>query len=49
MREPGKDNFAGSAIDMKSSYINLIEKVGLTIEESIQLTYNNPLKIFNNL
>ncbi len=46
VREPGKDNFAGSAIDMKSSYKNLVEKVGLTIEESIKLTYSNPKKIF---
>jgi N-acetylglucosamine-6-phosphate deacetylase len=47
VREPGKDNFAGSAIDMKSSYKNLIEKVGLSTEESRQLTYSNPNKIFN--
>jgi len=47
VREPGKDNFAGSAIDMKTSYTNLIEKVGLTIEESRQLTYSNPKEIFN--
>lgn len=49
VREHGKDNFAGSAIDMKSSYINLAEKVGLTIEESQQLTYFNPMKVFNKL
>ncbi len=47
VREPGKDNFAGSAIDMKSSYKNLIDKVGLADEESIQLTYSNPKEIFN--
>jgi len=49
VREPGKDNFAGSAIDMKSSYKNLIEHVGLTIGESQQLTYSNPMKVFNKL
>ncbi len=49
VREPGKDNFAGSAIDMKLSYKNLIEKIGLTVEESRQLTYSNPLKVFNKL
>ncbi|MCP5061898.1 MAG: N-acetylglucosamine-6-phosphate deacetylase, partial [Ignavibacteriae bacterium] len=47
VREPGKDNFAGSAIDMKSSYENLIKRVGLTSEEAEQLTYSNPSKVFN--
>jgi len=46
VREPGKDNFAGSAIDMKSSYKNLMDKVGLTVEESEQLTYSNPMNVF---
>ena len=49
VREPGKDNFAGSAVDMKLSYKNLIKKIGLTVEESQQLTYSNPLKVFNKL
>jgi len=49
VREPGKDNFAGSAIDMKSSYANLIERVGLTSEEAKQLTYLNPMKVFNKI
>ncbi len=49
VREPGKENFAGSAIDMKSSYKNLVEILGLTIEESRELTYLNPMKVFNKL
>lgn len=48
VREPGKDNFAGSAIDMKSSFKNLVKYVELTKEDAYKLTYLNPLKIFNN-
>jgi len=47
VREQGKNNFAGSAIDMKSSYSNLIKHLGLSVEDAKQMTYFNPLKIFN--
>lgn len=46
VREPGKPNFAGSAIDMKSSALNLKAEIGLNDEEIYQLTYNNPLSLF---
>lgn len=43
-REPGKPNFAGSAIDMKSSEMNLGIELGLTSSEIHQILYTNPLK-----
>jgi N-acetylglucosamine-6-phosphate deacetylase len=46
VREPGKPNFAGSAIDMPSSAFNLKTEIGLTNEEVVQLTSNNPSVIF---
>ena len=42
VREPGKPNFAGSAIDMSSSAFNLKNEIGLTSEEVVQLTSFNP-------
>ncbi|RLD74799.1 MAG: N-acetylglucosamine-6-phosphate deacetylase [Bacteroidetes bacterium] len=42
VREPGKPNFAGSAIDMPSSAFNLKTEIGLTSEEVVQLTSFNP-------
>ena len=42
VREPGKPNFAGSAIDMPSSAFNLKTEIGLITEEVIQLTSYNP-------
>jgi len=48
VREPGKINFAGSAIDMQSSALNLKTKLGLSDEEIMQLTYTNPSKFFKN-
>lgn len=48
VREPGKPNFAGSAIDMRSSELNLKNEVGLSKKEIIQLTHINPSKIFKN-
>lgn len=47
VRKPGKPNFAGSAIDMKSSYKNLIKEIGLTIEEAKKMTSSNPFKVFS--
>ena len=44
VREPGKANFAGSAIDMQSSRSNLQEKLGLTSTAAQQMTYVNPMK-----
>jgi N-acetylglucosamine-6-phosphate deacetylase len=45
VREPGKTNFAGSAIDMKSSVLNLKTEIGLSDEEITLLTYTNPSKL----
>ena len=45
VREPGKTNFAGSAIDMQSSAMNLKDKINLTNDEIMQLTYTNPSKL----
>lgn len=44
VREPGKDNFAGSSITMKQSFKNLTEKLELTNEDATKLTRLNPLK-----
>ena len=46
VREPGKPNFAGSAIDMKSSAFNLKNEIGLSDEEISQLTFCNPVSLF---
>lgn len=48
VREPGKPNFAGSAIDMRSSELHLKNKLGLSENEIKQITYINPGKIFKN-
>lgn len=45
VREPDKPNFAGSAIDMKSSALNLKTEIGLGEEEINQLTYSNPISL----
>jgi len=45
VREPGKSNFAGSAIDMRSSALNLKTEIGLGEEEINQLTYSNPISL----
>ena len=44
VREPGKDNFAGSSVTMKQSFKNLTEKLELTNEDATKLTRLNPLK-----
>ena len=44
VREPGKDNFAGSSVTMKQSFKNLTEQLGLTKEDATKLTRLNPLK-----
>lgn len=44
VREPGKLSFAGSAIDMRTSYKNLITEIGLTESLAQQLTCENPMK-----
>jgi N-acetylglucosamine-6-phosphate deacetylase len=49
VREPGKTNFAGSAIDMGRSYKHLITEIGLTETLAQQLTYENPLKSIQRL
>ena len=49
VHEPGTSNFAGSAIDMKSSCCNLQEKLGLTSEAAQQITYVNPMQAVNFL
>jgi N-acetylglucosamine-6-phosphate deacetylase len=48
VREPGKPNFAGSAIDMKSSAVNLKTEIGLSQKEITRLTYSNPVGLFKN-
>jgi len=48
VREPGKPNFAGSAIDMPSSALNLKTEIGLSEKEITQLTYSNPIRLFKN-
>ncbi|MEN0036859.1 MAG: hypothetical protein AAGC78_07310 [Cellvibrio sp.] len=47
VREPGKPNFAGSAIDMKSSEMNLAIELGLTPSQLYQILCANPLKALN--
>jgi N-acetylglucosamine-6-phosphate deacetylase len=47
VREPGKPNFAGSAVDMKSSETNLGIELGLAPLEIHQVLYINPLKALN--
>jgi len=47
VREPGKSNFAGSAIDMKSSAENLSQQLGLTPEQIHQVTYANAIAALN--
>jgi N-acetylglucosamine-6-phosphate deacetylase len=47
--EPGKTNFAGSAIDMDQSHKNLIEEIGLSESEAQRLTYENPLRSIQGL
>lgn len=44
VREPGKVNFAGSAVDMKSIEINLKVELDLTASEIHQMLYVNPVK-----
>lgn len=48
VREPGKSNFAGSAIDMRSSFVNLTDQLGLSVEDAGKLTNSNPWKLFGN-
>lgn len=48
VREPGKSNFAGSAIDMYSSALNLETEMNFSKKEILQLTYTNPSKLFKN-
>ncbi|KAB7530390.1 N-acetylglucosamine-6-phosphate deacetylase [Flagellimonas olearia] len=45
VREPGKLNFSGSALDMKSSALNLKKELGFSEEEIHKLTYANPLQL----
>ncbi len=43
--EPGKSNFAGSAITMKKSRENLINKLGIDEKNGERLTSVNPMKV----
>ena len=43
VREPGKLSFAGSAIDMRMSYKNLITEIGLAESVAQQVTCKNPM------
>jgi len=49
VREPGKPNLAGSAVDMIQSYKNLTTEVGLSESVAQRLTYENPLKSIQGL
>lgn len=49
VREPGKQNFAGSAVDMIQTYKNLTTEVGLSESVAQRLTYENPLKSIQGL
>ncbi len=44
VREPGRDNFAGSSVTMKQSFLNLVNEVGLSEQDALKLTSTNPLK-----
>ena len=48
VREPGKSNFAGSAIDMISSALNLKNEIGLNDKEIHQITNSNASILFKN-
>jgi len=43
VREPGKSNFAGSAITMQQSWTNLKENLGLSEVQCNRLMYKNPM------
>ncbi len=45
VREPGKENFAGSSATMKKCYDNLIQNMGISEEDARLLTMENPRKI----
>ena len=44
VREPGKDNFAGSSVTMNQSFENLTKKIGFKEETATKLALLNPLK-----
>ena len=45
VREPGKENFAGSSATMKKCYDNLTKEMGISEEDARLLTMDNPGKI----
>jgi N-acetylglucosamine-6-phosphate deacetylase len=47
VREPGKDNFAGSSVTMKDSYHLLQKELKISGERISQLMSVNPLKLLN--
>ncbi len=46
VREPGKENFAGSSATMKKCYDNLCLQMGISEMDARKLTIENPSKIF---
>lgn len=46
VREPGKENFAGSSATMKKCYNNLTLQMGISEMDARKLTIENPSKIF---
>ncbi len=46
VREPGKENFAGSSATMKKCYDNLTLQMGISEADARKLTIENPAKIF---
>ncbi len=45
VREPGKENFAGSSATMQKCYRNLTQKMGLDVAAAQKLTIENPAAI----
>ncbi len=46
VREPGKENFAGSSVTMKKCYDNLTRQMGISGEIARKLTIDNPGRFF---
>lgn len=46
VRQPGKSNFAGSSVDMKTCAFNLRNEIGLPQEDVERLTFHNAKQLF---
>ena len=47
VREPGKENFAGSAVTMQQSAANLQQQLGCSREDVQKMLYNNPKNVLS--